>query len=140
MQFLTPCFFYFQIKPFVVTCLWAGASCCCDVKSPRAETDADGLLPEFQKWCLRLKVRLFCFYINPQAILHSCIVKYSDSFPQMLNSYACFKVDWVISLGWYFSLNDISQMSLTVIGFMWADFIMLQEREQEIEWVGRTSV
>jgi len=70
-------FFFFILKPFVVTCLWAGASCCCDVKSPRAETDADGLLPEFQKWSPRL-MHLFCFYINPQAILLSCIVNFTS--------------------------------------------------------------
>lgn len=44
----------------------------------------------------------------------------------MVNSYACFKVDRVV----IFQLNDISQTRLTVMGFMWAGFIMLQESER----------
>ncbi len=132
-------FFIFLVllftKPFVVTYLWAGVSCCCDVKNSQAETET---LMVYVTWISTVVSAAYgaSLLLSHQSTGSITLLTLWSAAIVFQKCWTPTQVDGVISLGWFFSLKDISQMSLTVMGFMWADFIMLQESERASEWVG----
>lgn len=128
-------FLFFYLRNLLWWHLWAGVSCCCDVKNTQAETET------FMVYVTWISTVVSVAY--GASLLHSHQYTGSITLLTLWSAAIVFQkcwtptqVDGVISLGWFFSLKDISQMSLTVMGFMWADFIMLPESERVSEWVG----